>query len=147
MTRWVKLSLPKWAFSPPTLFDIVVGYYPESKPKAGTPAHRPCLVTHVYQDALTGEFACEIAYGTKHLKTVARIDRDIIIQNYSDLDAMGLPVATRFNLDLECRVVLEWKPPNFKPWSGHKTPRIGALTLQYQKDYAWIMARQATITR
>lgn len=140
-----KLSLPKWANSPPNLFDIVTGYYPESKPKAGTPAHRPCLVTAVYQNSETGEYACEVTFGTKSLKVHKRQDKDIIIQNLSDLNAIGLPMATRFDLDYENRVVFEWKPPNFEPWTGYTTPRIGSLTLEYQKDYAWLMAKRGGV--
>ena len=139
------MSAPDWTLSPPNLFDIVTGFYPETKPTAGTPAHRPCLVTHVYQDQELGGFACEIAYGTKNLKTVARRDKDIIIQNSSHLDEIGLPMATRFQLDLDCRVVLEWSLANFKPWPGYRTPRIGQLTIFYQKEYAWLMATRLAI--
>ena len=139
------MSTPKWVLSPPSVFDIVAGYYPESKPRADTPANRPCLVTKVFQDDETGRYACEIAYGTKTLNAVARGDKDLIIQNYSHLDEMGLPVATRFNLDLNKRVVLEWNESNFKPWSGYKTPRIGQLTLHYQKDYAWMMGKRGGV--
>ena len=145
LRRWGKLSAPDWTLSPPNLFDIVTGFYPETKPVAGTPALRPCLVTHVYQDTESGGFACEIAYGTTHLKSVTRRDKDIIIQNSSHLDEVGLPMATRFDLDLDCRIVLEWSQKNFKPWSNRRTPRIGQLTIFYQKEYVWLMAmRSAT---
>lgn len=140
-----KLSQPKWTLSPPNLFDIVTGYYPESKPKAGTPALRPCLVTAVYQDGETGCYACEVAFGTKTLKTHQRSQLDIIIVNSSELDLMGLPMNTRFDLDTENRVVLEWLSRNFKPWTGYRSPRIGALTLEYQKEYAWLMAKRGGI--
>ena len=145
MTQWGKLSRPSWAVSPPNLFDIVVGFYPESQPKAGTPAHRPCLVTAVYADEAKAVFACEIAFGTKRLKTLSRGDIDLIIQNSTDLDEMGLAVATRFDLDSATRVVLEWNDTNFKPWTGYNTPKIGALTLPYQKDYVWLMAKRNAI--
>lgn len=127
------------------MFDIVVGFYPESKPKDGTPAHRPCLVTRVFTDDATSEYACEVCFGTKHLKTLRRQHVDIIIQNSSDLDEIGLPMATRFDLDAENRIVMEWHPDNFKPWTGFKTPKIGALTLEYQKEYAWLMAQRNAI--
>lgn len=138
-------STPEWTKSPPNLFDIVAGFYPESMPSAVTPAHRPCLVTAVYVNEETGGFACEIAYGTKRLRLMQRQDKDLIIQNSSDLDEIGLPMATRFDLDRKNRVVLEWNPENFKPWSGYKTPRIGALTLPYQKDYAWLMLKRGEL--
>lgn len=145
MTHWAKLSLPKWALSPPNLFDIVTGYYPESKPKAGTPAHRPCLVTAVYEDTESGGYACEVTFGTKSLKTHQRAELDIIIINSSDLDAMGLPMATRFDLDACNRIVMEWNVKNFKPWRGYVSPKIGALILDYQKEYAWIMAKRGGV--
>lgn len=145
MRRWARLSIPNWARSAPSIFDIVTGYYPESKPKAGTPAHRPCLITKVFQDEETGLYAVEIIYGTKNLKSLTRRDKDIIIQNCADLDEMGLPVATRFMMDPDCRVVLEWLPPNFEPWSGYKSPKLGHLLLDYEKEYAWLMAKRASV--
>jgi hypothetical protein len=137
------LSQPEWVGGPPNLFDIVTGYYPESKPKAGTPAHRPCLITAVYRNEETGQHACEIAYGTKSLKQHNRQGLDVIVVNSADLDAMGLPMATRFNLDADKRVTLLWASENFQPWTGYSTPKIGALLLEYQKEYAWLMATRA----
>lgn len=133
---------PSWTLSPPNLFDIVTGFYPESKPVAGTPALRPCLVTHVYQDTQTGKYACEIVYGTKNLKLLTRKDKDLIVQNFTDMQEVGLPVATRFALDGNKRVVLEWCELNFKPWSQYRTPKIGRLTDHYQRDYAWLMMKR-----
>lgn len=127
------------------MFDIVTGYYPESRPKAGTPAHRPCLVTAVYQDSETGGYACEVTYGTKSLKTHQRMGLDIIIINSADLDLIGLPMATRFDLDADNRVVMEWKEDNFMPWAGYQSPKIGALTLDNQKEYAWLMAKRGGV--
>lgn len=140
-----KSSPPNWTRTPPAMFDIVVGFYPESKPKDGTPAHRPCLVTRVYMDDETSTYACEVCFGTKHLKTMRRQDVDIIIQNSTDLSEIGLPMATRFDLDKENRVVLEWKPGNFEAWRGFTSPKIGALTLEYQKEYAWLMAKRSAV--
>lgn len=136
------MSEPNWTLSPPSLFDIVTGFYPETNPRAGTPALRPCLVTHVYQNTETGAYACEIVYGTKNLKTLTRSGKDLIIQNYSDMCEVGLPVATRFDLDANKRVILEWAEKNFKPWPNHRSPKIGSLTEDYQKDYAWLMMRR-----
>ena len=127
------------------MFDIVTGYYPESRPKAGTSAHRPCLVTAVYQDTESGGYACEVTFGTKSLKTHQRSGLDIIIINSADLDAICLPRATRVDLDADNRVVMELKKDNFMPWSGYQSPKIGALTLEYQKDYAWLMAKRGGI--
>lgn len=132
-------TLPEWTKSPPSVFDIVAGHYRESKPRGEGPSLRPCLVLDVRRNTRTGEFACKIAYGTKTLRAWARHDRDIIIQNTSDLDEMGLAVATRFVLDEDQCIVMPWKPPHFGCWTGRRSPRIGSLLLDYQKHYAWIM--------
>jgi hypothetical protein len=99
----------------------------------------------VFQNDETGAYACEIAYGTKSIKLHQRGGLDIIISNSSDIDEMGLHVATRFDLDPENRIVLEWCEPNFKAWSGYLSPKLGALTLEYQKDYAWLMAKRSGV--
>lgn len=109
---------------------------------AGTPALRPCLVTHVFQDTETGDCACEIAYGAKNLKILKRKDKDLIVQNFTDMQEVGIPIATRFDLDGSKRVVLRWDLENFQPWSGFQTPRIGRLTEDYQKEYAWLMMKR-----
>lgn len=137
-----KSSEPKWTTSPPSLFDIVTGFYPESNPKGSGPALRPCLVTRVLRSRQSGKIACEIAYGTKNLKTWVRGNDDIIIQNSLHLDEIGLPFATRFNLDDNMRIILYWEPPHFDCWSGYSSPKIGHLTEEYQKEYAWIMMRR-----
>jgi hypothetical protein len=120
--------------------DIVAAYYPETKPQ-GALRLRPCLVTAVYIDEDTSEYLCDVAYGTKTLKQWARMGHDVIIQNTSDLDSMGLAVATRFNLDLAYRVRLVWGDRDFGCWTGRTTPRIGTLTEHYQRDYAFCMMR------
>lgn len=135
-------STPKWVFSPPSLFDIVTGFYPETKPEPGGPKLRPCLVLQVKQNSNTGQYACKIAYGTKNLKTWLRRDLDVIIQNTSDLDEMGLPMATRFVLDEGALITLPWSPERFSCWSGYSSPRIGALSVEYQKEFAFIMMRR-----
>jgi hypothetical protein len=127
-----------WETTPPSMMDIVTALYPESKPK-GELRLRPCLVTATYQDEETSLYLVEIAYGTKNLKAWARNGQDLIVQNSTDLDEMGLPVATRFVLDQ--RVVLRWSGEVFGCWDGKKTPKIGALTEDYQKEYAYCMMK------
>lgn len=131
----------KWIEQPPTAFDIVTGYYPESKPKAELRL-RPCLVVGVLKGQTTGNLAIRIAYGTKNLKFVQRKDIDLIIQNHSDLKAIGLPMATRFNLDE--LIVLPWNQENFGCWRGYRHPVVGRLTQDYIKDFAYsMMIRQS----
>lgn len=139
---WDKLSQPNWINSPPSLFDIVTGYYPEENPKGDGPSLRPCLITQVLENKKTGSYACKIAYGTKNLKTWARKDKDIIVQNSSDLDRMGLPVATRFVIDEDMMMILPWSPPHFDCWAGKLNPKLGQLLLEYQKEYAFIMMKR-----
>lgn len=141
-----KLSTPSWLTRPPSAFDIVTGYFPETSPGAKGPKLRPLLVTRVLRHRTTGDIACEVAYGTSNLKIATRQLDDIIVQNISDLDAMGLPQATRFVLSLKARVVLPWSDAHFGCWTGCRTPRIGTLLTDYQKDYAFAMMRQASST-
>lgn len=136
-----KSSEPEWLLNPPSMFDIVTGYFPETKPKGGVIKLRPMLVTRVLRHRSTGDWACEVAYGTSVLKTWLRMNDDIIIQNSSDLDSMGLAQATRFVLDPAMRATLPWSEAHFGCWSNHKCPKLGTLTVEYQKDYAFAMMR------
>jgi hypothetical protein len=133
--------MPEWAAAPPSMMDIVTAYYPETKPK-GDLRLRPCLVTAVYVDEDTQEFLCDVAYGTTNLKAWVRMGKDVIIQNISDLDSVGLPRATRFNLDIKDRVRLVWGDRDFGCWTGNSSPRIGTLTDHYQREYAFCMMKQ-----
>jgi hypothetical protein len=130
-----------WEQSPPSVMDIVAAYFPESNPK-GALRLRPCLVLRVLQNVQEGLFACEVAFGTKNLKTWSRLDKDIIIQNSNDLDLCGLPVATRFDMDPSNRVALPRTPEFYGCWSGRRSPRIGSLPTDYQKDVAFILMKQ-----
>lgn len=137
-----KSSTPNWLDQPPAALDIVTGFYPETNPKGDKPALRPCLVLAVLRNKSNGAFACRIAYGTKNLKVFLRQDKDLIIQNFSDLNEVGLPAATRFCLDQELIIDLPWTQENFGCWKGKSHPRIGALTLDYHKELAWLMSRE-----
>jgi hypothetical protein len=125
------------------MFDVVTGYFPETKPGDGGPKLRPLLVTRVLRSSRTGGFACEVAYGTSNLKVAQRLLDDIIIQNSGDLDALGLLQATRFVLTPRDRVMLPWSVDYFGCWTGYTTPRLGTLSTEYQKDYAFAMMRWA----
>lgn len=135
---------PNWIDQPPSAFDIVSGYYPETKPKAELPL-RPCLVIDVLKGVKSGNTAVRIAYGTKNLKFVQRKHVDLIIQNHAHLREIGLPRATRFVLDPESIIVLPWTTEFFGCWEGYPDPVIGRLTERYIKDYAYsMMMRQRT---
>jgi hypothetical protein len=124
------------------VFDIVTGYFPETKPEAGGAKLRPLLVTKVLRNKQNGSFACEVAYGTSNLKVGQRLLDDIIIQNFNDLNELNLYQATRFVLRKSARVVMPWSSEYFGCWTGHLTPRLSTLLVDYQKDYAFSMMRQ-----
>lgn len=132
------LSPSNWWLQPPSAFDILTAYFPESNPK-GELRLRPCLVLDVLRNQ-HGSIACRIAYGTKNIKFVQRKDLDLIIQNAAHLDEMGLPYATRFDLSARNIVVLPWDQENFGCWRGYPTPQISFLPEEYIKDYAYLMA-------
>lgn len=130
---------PKWLTQPPTAFDLVTARFPESNPK-GELRLRPCLVLNVLRGKTDGAIACRLAYGTKNLKFIQRKTLDIIVQNHDDLDSMGLSMATRFDLDSKNVAVLPWTEEYFGCWTGYQHPKIGALSEDYIKTYAYIMA-------
>jgi len=132
-------SPPKWIAQRPSAFDIVAAYYPESEPK-GALALRPCLVLDVLQGKTTGNIACRVAYGTKNLKFSLRKHLDIIVQNSTHIDEMGLAMATRFVLDPEDIIDLPWTTEFFECWEGLSHPKIGTLMETYMRDYAYCMA-------
>lgn len=138
-----KSSTPSWLASPPSTFDVVTGYFPETKPNEGGPKLRPLLVTKVLRNRKSGDFACEVAYGTSNLKVGQKLLDDVIIQNMGDLNAIGLLQATRFVLNPMQRVILPWTTQHFGCWSGYTSPRLGTLTTDYQKDFAFAMMRWA----
>jgi hypothetical protein len=82
---------PRWTRHPPSAFDIVACWFPESG-GAGDQPHmklRPALVTAVLRDERSGEYACRVAYGTSRLKIVDRRHLDLIIQKPNDLEQWG----------------------------------------------------------
>jgi hypothetical protein len=134
---------PSWIAQHPSVFDIVTCFFPEREGAEEMPKLRPSLVLEVLKGRKTGAIACRIAYGTRNLKFVQRKDRDVIIQNAADLVLVGLPMATRF--DLDNTLVLPWQPEFFGCWTGYDHPKIGQLTETYVKDYAYtMMLRQGT---
>jgi len=140
-------SPPKWLSQPPSAFDIVTAYFPESKPK-GALRLRPCLVLDVLRGKDSGMIGCRIAFGTKNLKFVQRQHLDLIVQNNADLNAMGLPMATRFDLDAKNIVTLPWTQEFFGCWFGYHHPGLCSLPENYVKSYFYIMAlRQANDER
>lgn len=138
-----KSSGPNWVTQHPSVFDIVTGFFPETKPKAELRL-RPCLVIKVLRKKDSGEIACLCSFGTSNLKTAQRSAIDLIIQNATDMAEMGLPMATRFDLDPRNQAVMYWSEKFFGCWQGYNHPKLGALTTTYQKEFAYsMMMRQA----
>lgn len=136
-----KLCAPKWVAQRPSAFDIVAGYFPETKPK-GELRLRPCLILDVLQGKESEKIACRIAYGTKNLRLFQRRHLDLIIQNAADLEELRLPVATRFVLDPDQIEIMPWTERFFGCWSGYEHPKISALSEKYAKEYAYIMMQR-----
>lgn len=133
--------MPEWVKVPPQAYSIVTGFFPEIKPKDGSPDCRPLLVTQVLQSRTTGATAVRVCYGTTKLRFPQRANIDLIVQNSSDLDACGLLRPTRFIIDPSQQVILRWGETHFQPWTGYGHPRRGMLPLDLQKEYAWLMAQ------
>ena len=83
----------------PRLYDIVWCRFPEEEPFEPGPKVRPALVRGVKIDRTSGRGAVKVSYGTTKLKTFTRRRQDLIIQNTAALAEIGLPMATRFDLD------------------------------------------------
>lgn len=133
-------SVPEWLSRPPQAYSIVTGFFPETKPKGGTPDCRPLLVTQVLQGS-KGRIALRVCYGTTKVLFPQKANEDLIIQNSSDLDQCGLLRATRFVVDPRQQVPLIWATDNFMPWGNGPHPRRGSLPEHLQKEYAWLMAQ------
>lgn len=138
-------SNPAWVASPPSLFDIVTVYFPESdNPDKPGLKLRPGLVVKVFRGKKTGKFYASVVYGTKQLKIAQRKSRDIIIQNAYHLSQLGLHRATRFDLD-HIATELPWNTEFFGTWSGRRSPTIGSLTENYIQQYAYRMMKRGLV--
>lgn len=131
----------EWFLRPPAAFDIVSARFPEKNPQPdGSFKLRPALVLTVLRDDSDGMVAARVAYGTSNLKLMQREGQDLIIQNAADLRVIGLPRATRFDLDEV--LVMPWCPPHFDCWTGYESPVIGSLTGEYAREVAWLMLKR-----
>lgn len=135
-------SQPSWVSTPPAAFDIVSCYYPETEPQPdGEFKLRPTLVLKVFQS--DDGYACEVAFGTKNLKIPKRQGWDLIVQNAGDMNQFGLYHATRFDLDnIE---MLVWTPEFFGCWKHRTHPKLGSLTFEYIREYAYLMMRRSQV--
>ena len=135
-----QLPTRSWISRPPSAFDIVTCYLPNDD--GSELKLRPAVVLKILKAKSSGTIACEIAYGTSNLKLAQRSHRDFFVQNSADLDSFNLPMATRFDLDRENRVILPWTAEFFGCWRGYDHPRLSSLTVDYVRELAWLLARQ-----
>lgn len=83
----------------PRLYDIAWCLFPDGDPNHPGPKLRPVLVRRTLMDPKTRRGAVEVSYGTTKLKLGKRNKLDLIIQNATTMASLGLPMATRFDLD------------------------------------------------
>lgn len=122
------MSDPAWTFistavHPVTTYDVVWCHFPEiENPDSIGPKPRPALVRRPL--TLDGNLYVEVAFGTS--KTYRYSDLDLWISNYRDMQAIGLPQATIFQLNR--LVVLPWAEEWFVKREDETGPVVGHLT-------------------
>lgn len=131
-----------WSYLPfvtvPTALDIVWCRFPELGLNPG-PKCRPALVRSVALTEGHKHAFVEVCYGTSKLKSDLHPD-DLIIQNAAQLNLLGLPQATRF--ELSKTIWLPWASEFFEARKGCKTPIIGHLTNREIGQLEGVMRRR-----
>lgn len=124
----------------PRAFDIVLCRFPfQEDPSTPPDRGSPCLVRRVRVHKSGSAAFVEVAFGTTNLKTMSRMDKDLIIMNAAALNAMGLPRATRF--DLYRTADLPWCKEWFPIPTRRHTPILGRLDDDHQKELAYLAMR------
>ena len=130
-----------WENSPPRLYNVVTGFFPETCPKdtwATNP--RPLLVCGVASYPGNGLVFCRIAYGTSTNLDRADPD-DLVVGNLTILDSLGLKNPTRFVIHSgKQMVIMPWTAEFFRPWSGHNTPVLSRLPAEMQHHVGYILS-------
>jgi len=123
-----------WETSPPAIYDVVTGFFPETSPKETWATNpRPLLVCGVAQDTENGQYFCRIAYGTSQ-NTAGYGFNDLVIANLSILDSLNLKRPTKFVIHSGLQmVILPWSEEFFQPWTGYSTPVISRLPDEMQR--------------
>lgn len=126
--------MASWETSPPHIYDIVTGFFPETSPKETWATNpRPLLVCGVARDTVSKVYFCRIAYGTS--KNVNETGNgDLVVGNLSLLNQLKLKTPTKFVLHSgQQMVILPWLPEFFQPWTGCPTPILSTLPVDMQK--------------
>lgn len=125
----------------PKALEILWCYFPvDENPGKPGPRHRPCLVRRVAMDPDTMRGLVEVAYGTTKLKRGER-PLDLRIVNFEDLAEIGLPSATRFDLDRTLE--LPWTTEYFGPHPKYPTIYIGKLNARVRLRLETLRRRRA----
>jgi hypothetical protein len=97
----------------PRRYDIAWCRFPLDA--SGHPGNklRPTLVRAAKRDTESKRSALVVSYGTRNLKLGYRDKIDLVIQNAEQLARLGLPMATRFDLDL--LQLVPWAEEFFAP--------------------------------
>ena len=130
-----------WEKSPPAIYSVVTGFFPETSPKETWATNpRPLLVCGVAQDPTSGTFFCRVAYGTTQNLNKAH-DDDIVIGNISMLNDLGLKKPTRFvTFSGRYMAILPWTEEFFRPWTGYKSPVLSVLSQDVQRFAGHILS-------
>jgi hypothetical protein len=127
----------------PRLYDIVWCRFPEDDPFEPGPKIRPALVRGIKVERTNSRGAVKVSYGTTKLKTLRRRRYDLIIQNAATLNEIGLPIATRFDLDLVN--TLPWCAEFFCIPRGCRSITVGRLNAACMLQLENILRRRGII--
>ena len=115
----------------PAPYDIVWCRFPAHDALGDPgPKPRPAIVLNCALDNDAGEGEVQLVYGTSKLKFDRR-PRDFFVTNLAEMDACGLHLATRFDLDNIAWI--PWAKEWFSVIAGYQSPVIGHLTPHQQK--------------
>jgi hypothetical protein len=115
----------------PKQYDIVWCLYPRREDKlAPGPVARPSLVLDARADTKNKRGALIVAYETGEFDERTHGEVDSIVDEWSEVHALGLHKPTRFALSLESRMLLPWCPEYFVAPSYAAAANViaGALT-------------------
>lgn len=128
-----------WQSSPPRIFSVATGFFPETNPKETWATNpRPLLICGVGRQE-DGTYICRIAYGTT--KTGKAHDDDLVIGNVSALNSLNLKRPTCFVIHSSNQLAyMPWTDEFFRPWSGKISPILGRLSEDMQHHVGSVLA-------
>lgn len=133
--------MSSWESSPPPVFGVVTGFFPETSPKETWATNpRPLLVLGVRQSVDSGEYHCRVAYGTSKTNSRHAHEDDLVVANISLMDQLGLKSPTRFVISSGREmVIMPWTEEFFRPWSGKSSPFLSRLPADMQRYVAFVV--------